>query len=117
MSIAVRGDDRVDLDDAALAGLRAVAAANAIQQRAAGIGHLTAVVQRGRDAVVDPLEWHSRDIGSQNFLAQRVQWSLHLDTTVSAGTQQVSPTDGQDSMAYMTPFVSSSAADEASRSA
>ena len=66
--IAVRRDDRVHLDDAAIAGFRAVAAADPVQRRAAGVGHLAAVIERRGDAVVDPLEWHSRDIGAQNFL-------------------------------------------------
>ena len=53
--VAVRGDDRVDFDDAAHAGQRRVAAANAINRRPARVRDLATMVKRRRDAVVDPL--------------------------------------------------------------
>src|SRR5690606_38503440 len=75
--VALGGDDRIDLDDAARARLRREAAAESVDRRAAGTRYLSAVVVGGRDAVVDPLEWHPRDIGAQDFLRQRVYGPLH----------------------------------------
>src|SRR5262249_42382405 len=79
--VALSRDDRVHLDDAALAGLRAEPAVDSVERGAARVGHLPTVVERGRDAVVDPLEWHTRDIGTQNFLAQRMKLTLHASPT------------------------------------
>src|SRR5258706_10421133 len=66
----VRRDDRIDVDDGAQSGSRAGSPEQAVQQCPAGIGHLLGVIEARRFAVVDPLQGHARDIGSQDLLGQ-----------------------------------------------
>ncbi len=66
--IANGRDNRIDFDETAQARCRINAAVNPVQHRPAGIGHLIAVIEPDRVLVINPLQRHACDIGSQNLL-------------------------------------------------
>jgi hypothetical protein len=68
MAGAVRCNDRIDVDLAALAVDAAVAAEYRVKKCAAVIRHLVGVVETDRLPVIDPLQWHSGDVRSQHLL-------------------------------------------------
>ena len=66
--IAMGGDNRVDLDDAAPPGECVAATANLVNHRSAGVGNLFGMVEPNRVAVVDPLQRHARNVCPQDLL-------------------------------------------------
>ena len=67
-SISNGRNNRINLDETAQARCRIDASMNPVQQRSACIGHLIVVIEPDRILIVDPLQRHARDIGSQNLL-------------------------------------------------
>ena len=68
MRIAVGSNDRTNLNDTAPAADCVASAADFIDQRTAGVGDLFGVVEPNCVAVVDSLQRHARDIGTQYLL-------------------------------------------------
>jgi hypothetical protein len=63
-------NDRIDVDGAADAGEGIYAPVDTKKKRAANIGNLLSMVQADRVSIVNPLQWHSGNIGPQYLLGE-----------------------------------------------
>jgi hypothetical protein len=63
-------DDGIDVDGAADAGEGIYAPVDTKKKRAANIGNLLSMVQADRVSIVNPLQWHSGNIGPQYLLGE-----------------------------------------------
>lgn len=63
-------NDRIDVDGAAEPGEGVYATMDTEKKRAADIGNLLSMVQADRVPIVNPLQWHSGNIGPQHLLSE-----------------------------------------------
>jgi hypothetical protein len=69
---AVGRDNGIDINPALAPGYGANSAVHTIQQAATTVGHLIKVIQTHRVLVIDPFQWHSGRISTQDLLMQVV---------------------------------------------
>ncbi len=84
--VADRRDDRVHVEDGALASAGIGAAAQAEDRAAAGVGDLFLVIEPGGFLVVDPLERHARYVRAQDELGERAASRARDDAQIVEGS-------------------------------